>query len=397
MLNYLTSAVIYLSVFCASLGLCFIAEHLTESGLREDTASVKPLKALFYALALLLPCVLAATRADTVGVDVKVYVAPFSARAAACPGYWEVYNLAYGDVEHLYALLLYLTSRFTSDSWLMLFCLQAMTIIPVFFAAKRFEDKLSVTHAMAIYLFVFYNNSLNLMRQSAACALIMLGTAILLTAKRRPLLKAAVPYLFAGLFHKSGVIGIFVILLLYASTKLKVKRVFRILIMTVIVILPLILVYVFEFLVSVGFLDNHFLIYGDIFLYKTRESSYIVQNVFSPYFLINVAFNVGLFALPTLFAWRSDLKKDAVFDFFRFLVFIGLAIFTVILYSMKTPYGGRLSLYFDMMVILYFPYSLTAPNKGLKKNLFFVYILVYWLVWVLVMGWSGSNLYEFRF
>ena len=390
------STLIYIFCFLSSIGLCYLGENLKICDNGKIIKSNKRIQFILFCFSILIPCFFAGFRSNNVGVDVNVYITPYMEPAYNCKTYWDVYKLLYSDVEYLYVLLLYISSRFTSDSWLLLFSLQLLTILPIFLAAKQLKDKLTITSVFATYLFVYYNNSLNLMRQSVSCAFIILGTVYLIKRSKCYVIKTILCLLTAILFHKSGVIGVFCILVVYIFLKNRFRKPIKVLLTGFILFLPYILVYVFELLASIGILPRRYIIYGDIFLYKTITKNYFV-NLFSLYILCNIILSVGIVAIPSYLGNSNQLKKDWNYDFIRFIVFVGLIFYLVVLFSMQTPYGGRISLYFDMFVVLLFPYSLKAPDKRLKLLIFNVFIVLYWFLWIMILGWSGSNYYSFRF
>ena len=138
---------------------------------------------IFSGMAIFLLCFIAGFRDDNIGRDIQSYVKNYFEAFHNTHSYSQALTLVqYTQLEPLYVLLLFITSRFTGDLWLILFSLQLLTICPVYLAVLKWNKELhiSIGFAMAIYILVFYNNSFNIMRQSVAAALIFLGTTYLI-------------------------------------------------------------------------------------------------------------------------------------------------------------------------------------------------------------------------
>ena len=129
-------------------------------------------------IALMIPCFLAAFRADTVGTDVRVYLIPMFENAKNSHGivdFWgrswvQVYTRRYvASIEIGFSLLVYIIAKIFSSLYVLQFCIQMLTIVPVWQALDKLSDYLNkriVVVGMMVYYAMCYNYSLNLMRHS---------------------------------------------------------------------------------------------------------------------------------------------------------------------------------------------------------------------------------------
>lgn len=385
------SGIIYLSCFLVSIGLFRLVEISYKKKAKE---SVERTICLF--IAILIPSLIAAFRGNDVGVDVGVYVVPNMNTAHSFKTFSGVCQGINAGTEYLYALIVYIISRFTSDAGPLLFVLQFLTIAPITAAVVNLREKISISIAMSTYFFLFYNNTLNMMRQSVSCAFIILAVSYFLDNNRKNKFKIIISFVCAVLFHKSGFIGIICIMGLYWVHKMRLKTIIKIILFCCIMVFPLIMTQLFELLVSLGILTGSFITYGEIFIYKSIDKDWYVELT-AVYTLVNILFVILIIAIPNVYLIGTELTKENDVSFFRTVTFFGAVFYLVILISMETMYGGRLTLFFEMFNIIFLPYTIKEPSVSLKKIIAYAFLVVYWAVWIMRLGWSGSNLYEFRF
>jgi len=167
---------------------------------------------LFSALALLLPCLLAAMRHESIGVDVVHYVKPMvqGATEAASFGEFLQYSwlssigwLRVADYECGFTIIVYAVARLTKSLPAVLFVIEALIIVPVYIALAQNRQKMPMWLGMLAFFLLFFNGTLNLMRQWMAMALLLL--VFQLFARKRYWLIAPL-CLLAILMHKSALL-----------------------------------------------------------------------------------------------------------------------------------------------------------------------------------------------
>ncbi|MCM1282933.1 MAG: EpsG family protein [Muribaculaceae bacterium] len=182
----------------------------------------------FIVVGLLLPTLLAAARSVNVGTDVRVY------------GY-SVFNIAsnsthFSDMDYLadwyqielgYRLLNFLVSRLTHNIFWLLGAVQLIILVCVYQALKFHQKNImpdfDVAWGLAVFYFLFYNETLNLIRQSLAIAIILY--AFRYVFQRRPLWYCFWVVL-AMQFHITAVIAIVIYPIYYFVVVKRQKFVF---------------------------------------------------------------------------------------------------------------------------------------------------------------------------
>lgn len=154
-----------------------ISERLEKKELNFLGISLgKKRQSLFYyiciVIGLLLPAILAGLRDSSIGTDVELY-----------GNYWFIYAGKYSffpymkmaveqSIGPVYALLNYLVSIVTDDVKVFYFVLSFTETVFVYSGIRGFKDKISVPFGMFCYYTIFYNNTLNLLRQMLAVSIV---------------------------------------------------------------------------------------------------------------------------------------------------------------------------------------------------------------------------------
>lgn len=164
-------------------------------------------RAFFIVLSVLPVAVLAGIRDDSIGTDVLVY-------GKAC--FLDVYQSRwYSEIdlswmirmEPGYLMLNYVVSRFTGDYHIFFGILMALQMFFVMKFLLCFKNRLPVWLGLAAYYFSYYNVSLNQMRQSMACAIVLYACTFVY---KRKFIRFAALIGFASLFHISAALAILI-------------------------------------------------------------------------------------------------------------------------------------------------------------------------------------------
>lgn len=396
------SVAIYAVTFGWSLLLFWLAEGQYSLGKSRLSKSVGHLCALAAGLLL---CLLAGLRAGSVGVDTDSYPVSLTADAMGYGNFLEYLAANPGNIadEPLGGFVVWICSRFSAGVQPLLFVYQLLTVGPVFLAAYKMREKLSLTAAMAVYIFFFFNNSLNMMRQSVSCAL-LLYSLVTWIDKGRLDVKAVLASIAAVLFHRSSLFGLFLLCGVYLLSKLKYKQV-QIFLYAVVALSPLMLDTIAGWLLNAGFLDAHMQYYMGVFLDKNVESDWFI-NPFSTYslsYILMYSVLVGIAPCSNLQIFSSNKTLSAKFAYSTIykqvttFTFVGYFMYLALLFALNSMYGGRISLYFDYFLIIAIALSCKGKDLLIKKGLVFIILVFIWLIWIIVLGWSGSQEYRFFF
>ena len=204
------STALYLSVFLLT---CFFT-NLAENKFKYNKNLIA---FLFSAVAILIPSLLAGVRADTVGKDVLEYAVRTFELAEKSDNF--AYMKEYTTEPLGYSFMAYITSRYFHDTGYFLFVSQFMVILPVYIAAYKFRKDYPMWLPICTYMFLFYNSSFNIMKQSISCAWVMLCYCFI---KEHRWIKATLVFLLSTTFHNSAFIGLlFVLMAMFINRKEK--------------------------------------------------------------------------------------------------------------------------------------------------------------------------------
>ena len=413
MLDVITSVSIYIAFFIFALFFFWMAEaeFSKERLIVSDAIRGRKDKDLgsFWgeicsSIAILAISLLAGLRATSVGVDTSLYPVSLTNAALWFNSFFDfLYSSADVSAEPLGALLVWICSRLNLGVSPLLFCYQLFTILPVYLALRCFDNKVSLTAGMAVYIFFFFNNSLNMMRQSVACALLLLAVAIYLSNKKLKV-SSIVACILAVLFHRSAIFGVVLIATVTLISRLNC-RTFRLLLYAMIAIFPLVITTAAQWLYHSGLLDSHFLFYMDVFVTGDAEKDWFI-NPLSGYSVAYIFLYTIVVLLPTVLNSRffmldgnqsMDTGDNRLYTSLRTYNWVGYLIYIVLLFSLNTMYGMRFSLFFDYTLILSIAFSSSGENSRLKHGFLLVLLIAIWSIWIIRLGWSGSSIYTFIF
>lgn len=412
MFDAFKSVLLYLGVF----GLCYVLFCTSERQLElkdghsagnSDSARKVALPHLAAFIAIIVLSLLAALRADSVGVDTDLYPDSFMKAALSYTSFGAFLNDPYTipSDEPMHAVVVWVCSRITASKALLLFFYQLLTVVPVYAAACRLRNRISISVAMAVYMFFFYNNSLNLMRQSIACAFVLLAFSYFMS-DRRISLQSCLFAVLGLLFHRSAIYGI--LLMVAATLVLRLEKPFlKYLCYALIALAPVVVFQVASFLVSAGIADYHVQVYLKVFQNNEMHDTYYL-NPFGGYSIAYLCMYGWLVFLPSILQTlrpnriRDDTLPSMGADgwlssYCKSMTLTGYLIYVALLFGLQTQYGSRFSLYFDFLLIV----SLALSCKGMshRSNRFIVLcsLICVWFIWVILLGWSGSGVYYFNF
>ena len=186
----------YLSIFFISIVVCAAGER----ALRTSRAAGM---LLCYA-SVLFPVFLAGARAYTVGTDVITYGNYVFDYACRADSLYECVR-ALREIEPLYKALAYAVSRFTNNPHWFYF-MTALIICTLTMAGLwYYRQWCSITISWACFLFLFYGETLNVMRQCLALAVLFAAFPFFLEKKYALF---AIFSVAAVAFHVTGIIAL---------------------------------------------------------------------------------------------------------------------------------------------------------------------------------------------
>ncbi|HFU4127590.1 TPA: EpsG family protein, partial [Streptococcus suis] len=198
---------VYLITFFLTICLFYLAEVLSKKN--------KRLSILMMFIASLPLGLLAGFRSERIGTDLIVYVRPIFLLSINVDSFSQLVQLK-PDTEIGYLFFNFVISRFTNDFQLYLFIVEYIVILFFALGLFRFRTKGSLTFGMLLFCFLFYNRSLNIVRQFLAMSIIFLNLKYYFENKD---LKFIISVIFASLFHTSAIIVLPIIYLAKLKNK----------------------------------------------------------------------------------------------------------------------------------------------------------------------------------
>ena len=172
--------------------------------------------------AIIVPCLLAAFRADTIGTDVKTYLIPMFNIAKTSHNIADFFSSSWiqlytvrtvASIEFGFSLLVYTVTKLFSNLYVLQFFVQFLTIAPIWIALNKMSDflhKKVITMGMMVYYAMCFNYSLNLMRQYIAIGFMVLSFSYLIIGDKRKFFI----YEFIGfMFHYATIVGLIIFLI----------------------------------------------------------------------------------------------------------------------------------------------------------------------------------------
>lgn len=376
-------------------GIVFLISILGARMIEKENgiAKYKIIYLLLLLVVIIPPCLLAGIRADTVGVDTHNYILQYE-YASSHKDYPTIYALFGAGTEVVIAFLVYNLSLLNVSTVGYLFILQFLTMIPVILIARQLKDKVPFSWVIACYLFLFYNNSLNLARQSLSVAWLTLMAVTLILNKNKLKGKTfaiIIPGIIGMLFHKAGIVGLVLILFCCFISNRNMSRMKKALLYMALVIAIVFSGQILNLLMDLGIINRGLTWYGDLFITHKIYRDYFI-NPFGKYGIPDVVIRLLLIVLPT-FTLTPYIKKDGFYKSLKSIVSMGFAIFTVVLFALRTNYGQRISMYLDWTLIVLIPYGIKNSKIYPRKPYLYVILVTYWLVWIFAFGWSASGNY----
>lgn len=372
--------IIYILMFICSLFFIYIGEQLdVEKNLKKTAVLVG--NAVFYVpsiikmttiggiylLAILLTSFLAGYRDYTIGTDVLVYGNIWFHNAVLSNNFWNYLEWANNSsIGVLYATFNYVVSRFTSNVHIFYFWYSFVETALVLMTLRK--NRIDIVLGMSTYYFLFFNLTLNILRQSLAMIVIVWGFNYVTEKK---LWKYLLIVLIASGFHSTAMIAIIIYPLYWiANNREKLLNVF--------VLSVCILFIVFSEKLTVLALN--------IGMLNERYSDYLMNSNIRGGFFAHL-----LFCLPILILYLTAKNNiGGSRDSQRYNGFRLIVAFTTVLsgFNLKYVYLGRVTQYFDFLFLLAVPYIGNRyyvkigryRDTIVTKLLIYIYLITYWII-----------------
>ncbi len=379
---------VYLLSFLVSLSLIGFTEKKHKTVFL--TASV---------MAVLIPCMVAALRADSVGTDIEVYVRPMFENARSAGGFSQYWNSCWFSDWHYkyvyehefgFSALLYVLTRLTGSMGCVLFFIQAFTIVPIFTALALGRKNAPVWPGMLVYYLLYYNSTLNMMRQWMAMGILLLAFQLLL---RKKYLGCLVLFCIAFLFHYSSLIFLPIVAVWWFLNRFKKQTLVQ---GSIGISAKTLMVFLIFVLGIVVLLNLKLILQLVVRLGLNRFTNYLKGN--------DLSLMVGqlLLRLPviavTLLSWKRLRKATPEAPFFLAMLLLDLLAAQIVSIA---KYALRISYFFACFSILLVPYLFKYQRSRFEKNAVALgltgFYVLYWFYFYVYTGAHETLPYHFSF
>lgn len=340
----------------------FISGVLMTLGTRTLKNQTKLIRYFIVFLAILVPSILAGLRDFSVGTDVLVYGNPWFNYARNYANFKDYVDFAgINSINYLYAAFNFIVSRFTGNAHWFYFLLSFIENIIVADSLYKNRDIVSVENGWLTYLFLFFNFTLNILRQSLALVILLWGFWYIRKQKLIPYLLVLI---VATLCHSTAIIGIIPYLVYFMMTKISNERLRSLSALGVGIIFVAVFKAVGPFLATSDLVESRY----SIFLNNA-------QNV-------NVQGRIYLLYLPILIFYFISRIKTKENVFFETIILVP----TLMSIFISLPFLSRLSAYFTIYFCFAWPYvfehglHIKVKSKNLNEILLILYLLLYWII-----------------
>ncbi len=340
--------------------VCFVFSTvliaLSEYSLRRN----KKTFAVFLGCAAVLTLsIMAGIRSYDVGTDIDFYILPFYRRAQSySASFQSLWSANAENVEVLFLILEYISANVFHSPHFVMFALSLLTNGFVYKGIIKQRERMSVAFAWLTYCLIYFNLSLNMMRQSVSVAILFYLFSDLekLNWKRVIFFSA-----FASLFHISSLIGIFFYAVyLIICRKNRIGGLRQVLFL-VFMLLPVIIPYAIRMIINLGILNQRFNIY-----LENQANAAIGNLIFRVLCLIS-------YVLLCYHTKSNDKSRN------YFLLYAG--IMNTLFIVNNSQIFIRLRAYFEIYSLIYVPSGLRVYSKKtrvLVTVFMVIMMIVYW-------------------
>lgn len=323
-----------------------------------------------YGVALLVPSILAGVRDISVGTDVLVYAYPVFKDAYYAPNFDSLFY-QWQRIEVGYLWLNYLVSGITSSHNIFLGLIMFIEVLFVFMTLNRWKEKMPLWLGMLVFYLLFFNLSLNLMRQALALSIAFYGMRYIFNRK---FLLCSIWVFIGFLFHKSSIVLVLFYPLFVFANKFRSIKFMFIFILIGVVSISLFQHVLADYMSSLG-------------NYSEYISNYI-ESIGKESFPYNTLAFYGL--LLMLFLCN---RKKILFSWGKIGYFFQYLIALIVLIPFLDYYGGVYAHRFYPIVtwwlIILIPsifYSFDKIRKSILNTSIISYCFFYWYVSTIIQN-----------
>ena len=350
-------------------------------------------------LGILFLSLFAALRDISIGVDtadtIALYFEDQHGRTISLKGITDIIN---GDIVFVLISNVFHALHLGSKSFL--FLLEVLILTPIAVIAYIRREKVPISITMFLYLILYYQIGFNWIRQSIACAFLLLAVVYFQEKKYRNSCLMAV---LSILFHSSALIGIALFAYIYTFMRIR-KRLFRLLFGGTFLILFFFILLewetIFSWCIAQGIFPPRYAGYLRVFSGQTTVENwfYVGKRTYVDYLI-----RILLGAIPFIFSRRKQLFFDTkIIDYYKAATILYLIIYSYVLLEMHSAYANRITYALEYVQILSLGMCY-APSPSRRRcvpvrNIVIIWAAILYNVWLYyILGWHATVPFLFCF
>lgn len=347
-------------------------------------------KSFLECIVIIILCTIAGFRDLSIGTDVNIYVKPMFQAALYAKNFSQYLEYSWfssykyvfvKDFEFGFSIVIYIISNIFKNISAVLFFIHLLIIVPIYKALHKVSKEFPTWISMIVFLFIYYNQTLNMMRQWIAMSFLIYGYTFLRENNTK---KYIILVIVASLFHKTAIIGLIILIIFkYVQKKNVISptiNIIKVCIISVIIVFSLNIIV--EFLNLIGY---------------SKYIVYINGN-------LHLSINQLIIRVPILVLLIINYKKlQQHFKDFPFLITM---IFLDLIFSQLatiSQYSIRISVYFSEYSILsYSALCCFKYHNGSYKFrdiiniiILILYSISYWIFYYVISGSCHTVPYKF--
>ena len=348
--------IIYLITFSISIVFTFMAQKCFKNNKKSITGI------LMSMFAITMPTLLASFRDENVGTDVAVYMKKIFYLAANSDTFLNYSQMT--TIEFLYKVLNYIVACFSSNLHVFMFVAEFLIVSIVYISIYYYREKIPMWLAFLVFLLMYFNRSLNIVRQSIAIPITFLAFKYI---KEKNIVKYVITIIIATLFHSSAFVAGMSYFIYYMLKNEKHTK-FKTYLIIIIACLAI---------------AN----YGTILSYLIYNAKILPMKyaIHIPTGEISIPLTESILKLmlilPILHCKKDLIKYN---DDNEFLIFMLVIDFILLQAGMLAPFVQRISFYFGYYYIYVIPQLYVFLNKKGYSNINVIYIFILFIYWYVV-------------
>ena len=360
---------IYILGFFASGIFCLQGERKLDYNRKLST--------IYFIITVICVSAIAGLRDYTIGTDIATY-GNYLFNAALKNTHLVNYIKSYPEIDFLYLVLNYVISRFFDNAHWLYFIIGLLIYGFTLKGIIYYRRKISISMGWLCFLFIFYGDTLNAMRQFIAMAIVFWGFHYALEKKYK---KYIIVVLLATLFHNTAIIsfGIFGIYFILQKKNTLMVRIWLVFCSSAVFMLYSQMLNIF---IQIGILNDRFTRYID------GDGGFQLNPL-----LIRLPFFILIFLYYKKFCKYETSKTDNLGSDADCVFIVIMLLIEIITAQMRAilPVLYRISFYFGYFKVVGYS-RVQRIMKGNQKLFMGAVLIIYLLVlWIYQNVFQGNN------